>query len=76
MIFPPDILISISTLVVAFAIAAAISGWSDKVFPTVALAALAAGVGVFAYAYNSLPDPQGWTEIPYAFITTLARIVN
>ncbi len=76
MILSPDILISLSTLVAAFAIASAVSGWSERVFPTVSLAALAAGVGVFAYAYNAIPDPEGWREVPDAFISVLARIIN
>jgi len=73
---PPDILLALSTLVVGFAIASALASWSDKVFPTVALAVLAIGVGVFLYAFKTLPDPQGWREIPNAFISVAARIVN
>ncbi len=73
---PPDILLALSTLVVGFAIASALASWSDKVFPTVALAVLALGLGLFAYTYNSLPDPQGWRAVPDAFISVAARILN
>ena len=76
MILAPDILISLSTLVVLFAVASALSVWSDGDFPTVALAALAAGVGVFVYGYWSIDDPQGWRELPNAFISVLSRILN
>lgn len=76
MILTPDILIAFSTLVVLFAIASALSVWSEGDFPVVALAALAAGVGVFVYGYWSLPDPQGWREIPDAFISVLSRVVG
>lgn len=76
MILSPDILISLSTLVVLFSIASALSVWSDGDFPTVALAALAAGVGVFVYGYWLLPDPQGWREVPDAFISVLSRVMN
>ena len=75
MILSPDILISLSTLVMLFAIASALSVWSDGDFPTVALGALAAGVGVFVYGYWSLPDPQGWREVPDAFISVLSRVM-
>ncbi|MFO7921160.1 hypothetical protein DZD18_11235 [Rhodobacteraceae bacterium W635] len=75
MILSPDILISLSTLVMLFAIASALSAWSDGDFPTVALGALAAGVGVFVYGYWSLPDPQGWREVPDAFISVLSRVM-
>lgn len=73
---PPDILLVISTLVVGLAIASALASWSDRVFPTIALTALAVGVGVFVFTFNSLPDPQGWREIPNAFISVAARILN
>ena len=76
MILAPDILISLSTLVVLFAVASALSVWSEGDFPTVALAALAAGVGVFVYGYWSSDDPQGWRELPNAFISVLSRILN
>jgi hypothetical protein len=76
MILAPDILIALSTLVVLFSIASALSVWSDGDFPTVALAALAAGVGVFVYGYWATPEPEGWRTIPNAFISTLSRIVN
>jgi hypothetical protein len=73
---PLDILLAVSSLVVGFAIASALASWTEKVFPTIALAALTAGVGVFIYAFNSLPDPQGWREVPNAFISVVARILN
>ena len=73
---PPDILLALSTLAVGLAIASALASWSEKVFPTIALAVLAVGVGVFAYTYNSLPDPQGWREIPNAYISVAARVLN
>jgi len=76
MILAPDILISLSTLVVLFAVASALSVWSEGDFPTVALAALAAGVGVFVYGYWLIDDPQGWRELPNAFISVLSRILN
>lgn len=76
MILSPDILITLSTLVVLFSIASALSVWSDGDFPTVALAALAAGVGVFAYGFWATPEPDGWRTIPDAFISTLSRIMN
>jgi len=73
---PSDILLVIATLIVGLAIASALASWSEKVFPTVALAALALGFGLFAYTYNSLPDPQGWRAVPDAFISVVARILN
>jgi hypothetical protein len=33
-------------------------------------------VGVFVYAYWSLDDPQGWREVPDAFISVLSRVMN
>lgn len=76
MILSPDILLTLSTLVILLSIASALSVWSDGVFPTVPLAALAAGVGVFVYAYWITDDPRGWREVPDAFISVLSRIVN
>jgi len=76
MIVAPDILLVIATLVSGFSVAAILSAWADRVFPTVAVAALAAGLGLFVYAYLSLPDHDGWHEIPRAFITVLARFMN
>ena len=73
---PLDILLTVSTLVVGFATASALASWSEKVFPTVTLAILAAGAGVFVYSFKSLPDPQGWREVPNAFISVVARILN
>ena len=40
------------------------------------LYSLAAGVGVFVYAYWALDDPQGWREVPDAFISVLSRMLN
>lgn len=76
MIPDPDILVAVSTVIVGLAIAAALAAWSDRVFPTVALATLAAGVGVFVYGFNSIPNPDGWREVPAAFISVVARILN
>lgn len=76
MILSPDILIVLSSVVVLFALASALSVWADGDFPTVALAALAAGAGVFVYGYWSLPDPQGWREVPDAFISVLSRLLS
>lgn len=76
MILSPDILLALSILVILFSIASALSVWADGDFPTVALGALAAGVGVFVYAYWSLDDPQGWREVPDAFISVLSRVMN
>jgi len=76
MSIPPDILLALSTLVVGLAIASALASWSEKVFPTIALAALAVAAGVFVYTFISIPDPQGWREIPNAFISVAARILN
>jgi len=76
MMLSPDILLALSTLVILVSIAAALSVWSDGQFPTIALGGLAAGVGVFVYAYWTLGDPQGWREVPDAFISVLSRIVN
>ncbi len=76
MTIAPDILLVLATLVSALAIAAALSAWADRFFPTVALAALAAGIGVFVYAFNVIPEPDGWREVPNAFISVLARIMN
>ena len=76
MILSPDILLTLSTLVILFSIASALSVWSDGEFPTVALGALAAGVRVFVYAYWALEDPQGGREVPDAFISVLSRMLN
>ena len=76
MILSPDILLALSTLVILFSIASALSVWSDGDFPTLALAALAAGVGVFVFAFWSIDDPRGWREVPDAFISVLSRILN
>lgn len=76
MILSPDILMVLSTLVILISIASALSIWADDEFPTIALAALAAGVGVFVYAYWSLDDPRGWRELPDAFISVLSRILS
>ncbi|WP_071674525.1 hypothetical protein [Nioella nitratireducens] len=77
MILAPDLLIALSTLVLVFAIASALSVWSDgSGFPTVALAAIAAGVGVFLYAYWQIEPAPGWRVIPDSFISVFARILH
>ncbi len=76
MILAPDLLIALSTLVIVFAIASALSVWSDGGFPTVALAAVAAGVGVFLYAYWQVTPPMGWRIVPDSFISIFARILH
>ena len=76
MILSPDILLAFATLVILVSIASALSVWADGEFPIIALGSLAAGVGVFVYAYWALDDPQGWREVPDAFISVLSRILN
>ncbi len=76
MIPDTDILLAVSTVVTGLSLAAALAGGSDKVFPTFALALLSVGVGVFVYAFTSIPEPVGWREVPNAFISVVARILN
>ena len=54
----------------------ALAAWVDKRFPVVALAVLAVAAGVFVYAYAQIPDPNGWREVPDAFISVAARLLN
>jgi len=76
MILSPDILIALATLVVCFSAASSLSSWSDGVFPKIELGAMAGAVGVFVYAYTLIDDPQGWREIPNAFISLFALIIR
>lgn len=71
-----DILLAVSTLICGFAIAGSLAAWVDKRFPVVALAVLAVAAGVFVYAYAQIPDPNGWREVPDAFISVAARLLN
>lgn len=76
MIPDPDIVLAVSTVTCGLSIAATLAAWAERRFPPIALAALALGAGAFAYAYSTIPDPSGWREVPDAFISVAARILN
>jgi hypothetical protein len=73
---PADILIVIATLVTGVSLSSVIAGWTTREWPFVALVSLTIGHGLFVYLHLALPDGLGWFDIPDAFISVVARIVN
>jgi hypothetical protein len=73
---PADILIVIATLVTGASLASVVAGWAVREWPIVALISLTIGVGLFVYLHLELPGGLGLFDIPDAFISVAARVLN
>ena len=75
MAVPADILLVIATLVTGFSLAAILSAWADRRWPSMAFIALAIALGLFAFVHVSTATGLTWTTIPDAFVSVAARIL-
>ncbi|MBF9034799.1 hypothetical protein HKCCE2091_11160 [Rhodobacterales bacterium HKCCE2091] len=71
----PDFLIVGGTVLLALSVASAVAAWADARRPTVALAVVLAGVGMFAAAMM-VQGGLGWRDVPEAFVRVIALVLN
>ncbi|MEJ6395735.1 hypothetical protein V8J82_20925 [Gymnodinialimonas sp. 2305UL16-5] len=71
-----DILLVIAALVSALALSSLVAGWTERRWPWMALVSLSIGMGLFVYLHFEMTDGLTWTDVPDAFISVAARILN
>lgn len=71
-----DIILVIATIVAILALSSIVAGWTTRRWPFMALISLAIAVGLGAYVHMSEPDGLEPIDIPNAFISVAARILN
>ncbi|WP_224816891.1 hypothetical protein [Hasllibacter sp. MH4015] len=72
----PDILLVIATIVGIFSFSSIVAGWTVRRWPILALISFLIAAGLFAYVHVELTDGIVPLDIPNAFITVAARILN
>ena len=73
---PHDLLIVVATVVGIFALSSAVGAWVQRRWPPVALLSLVIAVGILAYLHRNRPEGLEPVDIPNAFLTVLARVLN
>ncbi len=72
----PDILIVIATLVAMFSASSAIGSWAQQERPILSGLSLLIAIGLFVFVAVTGPGGFGFWDIPNAFISVAARILN
>lgn len=71
-----DILLVIASVVAAFSLSSIIAAWTVRRWPILAMISLAVAVGLFVYVHMNVDGGLYLTDIPNAFISVAARILN
>ncbi len=72
----PDILLVIATIVAVFSFSSIIGAWTVKRWPWLAMISFTIAAGLLAYLHFELTDGLTPLDIPNAFISVAARLVN
>lgn len=71
-----DILLVIATIVGILSVSSIVAGWTTRRWPIMALISFAIALGIGAYVHNAEPEGLEPMDIPNAFISVAARILN
>lgn len=71
-----DILLVIATIVAVFSFSSIVGAWTVRRWPIVSLLSFAIAAGLFYYVHTELTDGLQPLDIPNAFISVAARILN
>lgn len=71
-----DILLVIATLVGILSLSSIVAAWTMKRWPIIALISFAIAIGLGVYVHMNEPDGLQVVDIPNAFITVAARVLN
>jgi hypothetical protein len=75
MVFDPNVIIVINSVLTIFALSTCLAGWADQRVPVGGLLVLAAELGVFAYVHLFLlVDGLTIWSIPEAFVHVAAKL--
>lgn len=72
----PDILLVIASIVAVLSFSSIVAAWTSKRWPFVALISFAIAVGLGVSVHLNTPDGLVPLDIPNAFISVAARILN
>lgn len=71
-----DLLVVIATCVAVLSLASIVSAWTIRRWPFVAMISFAIAMGLLGYVHLSLTDGLHPLDIPDAFISVAARVLN
>jgi hypothetical protein len=71
-----DILLVIGTIVGIFSVSSIIGGWVVRRWPLAAMVSFAIAVALFAYVHTETAGGLTVHDVPNAFISVAARILN
>ena len=71
-----DILLVIATVVGVFSLSSIIAAWTVKRWPWIALISFAIAIGLFVYVHVEVTDGLEPLDVPNAFISVAARLLN
>ncbi|MEX3017045.1 hypothetical protein [Gymnodinialimonas hymeniacidonis] len=72
----PDILLVIATIVAVFSFSSIIGAWTVKRWPWLSMISFSIAIGLFAYLHFEMTDGLTPLDVPNAFISVAARVVN
>ena len=72
----PDVLIVVATIVGIFSLSSIISSWVQIRWPRLALVSFIFAVAILFYVHTTKPEGLQPVDIPEAFITVTARLLN
>ena len=71
-----DILLVIASIVAVFSLSSIVAAWTMKRWPWIAMISFAIAVGFFVYVHLEVTDGLEPLDIPNAFISVAARLLN
>ncbi|MBF9044509.1 hypothetical protein HKCCE4037_14290 [Rhodobacterales bacterium HKCCE4037] len=71
-----DILLVIASIVAVFSLSSIVAAWTMKRWPWIAMISFAIAVGLFVYVHLEVTDGLEPLDIPNAFISVAARLLN
>ncbi|WP_341863417.1 hypothetical protein [Gymnodinialimonas sp. 57CJ19] len=71
-----DIILVIATLVGILSLSSIVAAWTMKRWPIIALISFAIAIGLGVYVHMNEPDGLQVVDIPDAFISVAAQVLN
>ncbi len=71
-----DILLVIATVVGILSVSSIVAAWTTRRWPFMAMASLAIALGLGGYIHINEPGGLEFMDVPNAFISVAARILN
>ncbi len=71
-----DILLVIATIVGVFSLSSIIAAWTVRRWPWISSISFAIAVGLFVYVHLEVTDGLAPLDVPNAFISVAARLLN